>query len=222
MTQAQFDQQTKYDLLHHRRRAVMLRALPRRDANQQRLLEQSEHLLKHPVEAYNSVSLNNEAYLHELDEFALIQPPGVDRLVFVDVDGVLINLTTLLRGEAAPDCVACLNWLTDQTGAGIVISSSWRKIGVTVMRTKFREWGVTGQVVGATPYFGRVICPPWRGFPRGMEIQAYLSMVPPVKSFVILDDEADMLHLCPKLVQTSYVTGLTPAAAELARLILAG
>lgn len=222
MTQAQFETQTKYDLLHHRRRAVMLRSLPSRDSNQQRLLEQSEYLLQHPAEAYNSVSLYDEAYLYELDEFALIQPPGVDRLIFVDVDGVLINLTTLLREEAVPDCVACLNWLTDQTGAGIVISSSWRKTGLTVMRAKFREWGVTGQVVGATPYFGRVIVPPWRGFPRGMEIQAYLSLVGPVKSFVILDDEADMLHLLPKLVQTSYTTGLTPAAAELARQILAG
>jgi hypothetical protein len=47
---------------------------------------------------------------------------------------------------------------------------------------------------------------------RGQEIQAWLDGAPrygiEVESFVILDDDSDMVHLADRLVKTSFETGL--------------
>lgn len=46
------------------------------------------------------------------------------------------------------------------------------------------------------------------------------GLIPPVTSFVILDDDSDMDHLRHRLVRTTMVKGLTPEHADLAIAIL--
>jgi hypothetical protein len=47
-----------------------------------------------------------------------------------------------------------------------------------------------------------------------MEIQSWLNSHPEVSAFVIVDDDEDMAHLMPKLVKTSWHSGMTIRGAE--------
>lgn len=139
------------------------------------------------------------------------------QLVFLDIDGVLRNLEALKQHWLAhPDCVAALNRLTQDSGAVIVVSSSWRGQGrgaVKDIAQRLAQMGVTGRIVGVTPRL--------RDAPRGREIAAWLSTHRrPVEAFVILDDDADMAELGPYLVQTDSDTGLTAADVDRALRLL--
>lgn len=62
--------QTKYDLLHHRKRIIDLESLPHLSFEGRRLLEQSYRIIARPCEGYHSVNLDDIEYVKELDEFA--------------------------------------------------------------------------------------------------------------------------------------------------------
>jgi hypothetical protein len=108
--------------------------------------------------------------------------------------------------------VAALNRILADTGALIVVSSSWR-IGMNVieLREMLKEWGVVGKVLDKTPVHGF-------GDNRGDEIAAWLADYEKFRdkpeSFVILDDDADMNGLSPFLVRTLFAAGLTEADAD--------
>jgi len=153
------------------------------------------------------------------------------KVIFLDIDGVLNSRQSWAQrkhgsGTEAidPDAMARLNRLLRQSGASIVVSSSWRS---TVART--REvlcanglcWPT--RVIGCTPrsevawgehglYVARQ---------RGDEIQAWLDQHPDrVRRFVILDDGDDMGPLRRSLVQTNPDVGLTDADVERALALL--
>jgi hypothetical protein len=149
------------------------------------------------------------------------------KVIFLDVDGVLINLACFSIGgakrsgshtQAHPDCVAALNHITDATSARIVVSSVWRLGGLKKIRDILRGWGVTGKIIACTPDLahkaesGKL----WVNVQRGDEIQAWLDGFKRsrVESFVIIDDDADMKHLAGRLVQTEFSDGLTAARAD--------
>jgi hypothetical protein len=110
-----------------------------------------------------------------------------------------------------PAAIAVLNKIVEQTGAFVVVSSTWR---IGVRRTEVNGWlrgaGFTGIVLALTPVLGKR---------RGFEIQAWLDAYNKaplrrhgeVTHFVILDDDSDMEHLMPKLVQIDNSVGLTEA-----------
>ena len=135
---------------------------------------------------------------------------GERRLLFLDIDGVLVNRESVRLpriSKGAVSCVAALNRITDETGAEIVISSSWRlDFSVYELREMLRAWGVTGQVSGVT-------CRT-TGASRGREIQEWLRANGPVSSVVIIDDDSDMDSLLSCLVRTDSETGLTLEDAE--------
>jgi hypothetical protein len=141
------------------------------------------------------------------------------KIIFLDVDGVLINKTAFklayenkVREQADPPCVEQLNRVVAETGAYIVMSSCWR-IGRDIMeiRDLLRGWGVVGTTIDKTPHLPTL---------RGNEIQAWLNRYAqherygPVESFVILDDDSDMAHLKPSLVRTWIDDGLTKQKAD--------
>jgi hypothetical protein len=141
------------------------------------------------------------------------------KVVFLDIDGVLINMESCAAGSGIPhpSCVAALNSLTDRGNAFIVVSSGWR-LGRTVimLREMLKGWGVTGTVLGATPDLDTY---------RGSEIRKWLDdwcsrYGHEVESFVILDDVADMGDLMSNLVLIDYRTGLTPELVEQALRVL--
>lgn len=135
------------------------------------------------------------------------------RLVFLDFDGVLNQeIVGARRDYFLPRCIAALNEIILATGAWLIISSSWRLTWTLAENaaTLERAGVLPGRVLGKTPMLGRE---------RGHEIAAWLKQVPyAVERFVILDNQDDMVHLRPHLVQTQSAVGLT--AAEAARAIV--
>lgn len=139
------------------------------------------------------------------------------KIIFLDVDGVLINSNAIKLGFGKVDrqCVLLLNKLTDVTGAAIVFSSCWR-IGRTIeeCRELLSNWGVTGSVLDRT-------INDW-GATRGKEIQLWLNAHKEVEIFVIIDDGSDMGLLILNLVQTDFEFGFTDDDYDKALKILEG
>jgi hypothetical protein len=83
-----------------------------------------------------------------------------------------------------------LKRIIDETGAKIVISSTWRMgNGLEGMIEMWKFRNLPGEVVGITPNFM------WRTgstLQRGKEIDAYLEEHPEVTNYVIIDDDSDM------------------------------
>ena len=139
------------------------------------------------------------------------------KIIFLDFDGVLNNLTT--RGPHPgtdprfdPFNISILNQIINESSAKIVITSSWR-IDHTLeeLRHLLGQVGVMGDIIDVTPNGAP---DPIRGISnssvRGHEIQAWLNGREDVTHFVIIDDSDDMVHLMFKLVQTDDIIGLEP------------
>jgi hypothetical protein len=170
-------------------------------------------------------------------------------VIFLDFDGVIVThrqlrkpqpdsaahaLDALIAAKADPNCVAALNRLCDETGAKIVVTSSWRRLAGFVdpleyVREVLRLWGVRAEVIDVTPMLERELmvttddgnrAPLALPERRGHEIQAWLDGNPGVARFVILDDEDDMDHLRPRLVRTDIEDGLQMRHVEKAVCLL--
>lgn len=137
----------------------------------------------------------------------------MDSVLFLDIDGVLNSQEFFERARADalsrrpiwhmldPEKVTMLNEILAATGAKVVVSSSWR-IPFTMddIYAALTHRGFRGTIIGKTPSGGRT---------RGDEIQAWLDFqaTKPVR-FAILDDSADMAHLAPFLVRTTWELGM--------------
>lgn len=141
-------------------------------------------------------------------------------MIFLDVDGVIVTPRShraLGKGwlKRAPDPVAIgfLNRIARETGAAMVVSSTWRKDGPSFLR-QLRHWGYDGRVHED-----------WRtdelpGL-RGDQIQRWLDKHPEVTRFAILDDDSDMLPTqMPNFVKTHYEDGMSLQHYESLRTIL--
>jgi hypothetical protein len=137
-----------------------------------------------------------------------------DKLVFLDIDGVL-NSEIFYREKSQserykevglplcdidPRGIKELNKIVQETGAKIVISSTWRK-GETIesIQKILDSAGFKGKVIGLTPvlqYKGSS-----QTVPRGCEIHHWLGKYRDklelpwnkIVKYVIIDDDSDML-----------------------------
>lgn len=146
------------------------------------------------------------------------------RLLFLDVDGVLNHETYYMErpvgddrpyplSEFDPACVDRVNRILGETGACLVVSSSWRLDGCERLSAIFGAVGLPTEF-GVTPLLP--------GRPRGEEIAAYMEDNP-CDSYAILDDDTDMLDCqMDNFVWCHYYTGLTDARADKAVRILLG
>lgn len=136
------------------------------------------------------------------------------KIIFLDIDGVL-NVIGQGHDEYGQlfhqHFMDNLKRIIDETGAKIVVSSSWRKSGLNVMQEMWKHRGLAGEVIDVTPSLylqkGGSIqfwndkleqhpTPKIRGYsiPRGCEIEYWLNNENyEVESYVILDDDTDML-----------------------------
>lgn len=147
-------------------------------------------------------------------------------VIFLDIDGVLNNHGCYRPGNIDqfgrcpdPSCIAALNYVVSETGAVIVVSSTWRISGVQKMRETLQHWGVSGFVFDVTPRLETAKGDITLSVPRGREIQTWLDRIKDfteVDRFVILDDDSDMEHHREHLVQTDFEYGLTMAHARMA------
>jgi len=142
----------------------------------------------------------------------------VDRVVFLDIDGVLINEKYANTNMADPACVEQLNRITDRTGAKIVVSSSWKHYGLPKITLILKQWGVTGDVIDITP--------DWKGYERRWEIMGWLSdstfYQDMNNTFVVIDDEREAFPSGMFGVRTNFRHGLHTINADRAIAILEG
>lgn len=150
------------------------------------------------------------------------------KLIFLDLDGVLNNRTTMDRVTVDPENpfdiidpvnVKALNRITDATGAWIVVSSTWRfrYPARSIMQIVLSSKGVTGLVEGTTPRLP--------GFPtRGDEIQAWRNAHPDWKDvqFIVIDDNSDISPFEDRFIKTDPEFGLTETDADKAIELLGG
>jgi len=150
-------------------------------------------------------------------------------LIFLDIDGVLNSARYLAAhtdGEGVvivdgafdatahvdPECVERLNRLVADTGASVVLSSSWRiSFGMEKTQSSLAARGFAYQLADSTP---RIL-----GEPRHTEIRAYLSNYAEWPPFVILDDAAEAgIGLVEQFVHVR--DGLEDAHIDQARAVL--
>ena len=149
------------------------------------------------------------------------------KIIFLDIDGVLNCESAYRNGECQYQewiwedsrkdhyqrfCVRSkelLNKLIDETGAKIVISSTWRHSGIEFMKKVWEMEEMSGEIIGITPSLRT------KGLhiPRGIEIQYYLendlkfhhinwdSTIQQeymdrsgIENYIIIDDDSDMLY----------------------------
>lgn len=155
------------------------------------------------------------------------------KVIFLDIDGVL-NSEEFWKNEAQhvrkkkaiaegrshdeasaianmdPNAVERIMRIVKETGAEIVVSSTWRFDDSICYKLRFM--GIP-QIYGITP--GTV-----KRY-RGEEIKLWLDEHPEVIDYVIIDDDNDMLdEQDSHLVQTSWLTGITDYDVEKAINIL--
>ena len=142
------------------------------------------------------------------------RPEPPNRIVFLDIDGVLAPIRRWDRyGDLEAACVQVLNDIVASGAADVVVSSTWRH-GKTVaeLQEMLEAEGFVGRVLDKTPS-------DIRGASRGDEIAAWLADHA-VDGCVIIDDHADMGALRTHLVQTHPAHGLQPADAARAVAVL--
>ena len=152
------------------------------------------------------------------------------KIIFLDIDGVLNCENAYLRrlthgfcqykefevktGEKDhyqtfyPPCKKLINKLIEETGANVVISSTWRSSGLEWMRRVWQEEGMSGEIIDITPRFYHEKF----SVPRGIEIKEWLSSKgfekinwseeeqqkyiekSGIENYIIIDDDSDMLY----------------------------
>lgn len=150
------------------------------------------------------------------------------KVIFLDIDGVLnhekhyewllgTDEPTLLQrvypySEINPKSCQFLNDIIKETGAKIVVSSSWRLDGENRLNSLFKHFGLP-RIYSTTPCLNTA---------RGIEIDAWLGSHPEVDTYVILDDDEDMNeHQLPYFIKTNpYGDGLNKEVKDKAIKIL--
>lgn len=133
------------------------------------------------------------------------------KVIFLDIDGVL-NVWGTERDEFGTifqtHFVENLGKIVAETGAKIVISSTWRYAGLERMQEMWEKRGLPGEVIDITPdctYLHNEGLFEWIDqVERGHEIDYWLSENPEVKDYIILDDCNDFLkHQLSRFVRTA-------------------
>lgn len=161
------------------------------------------------------------------------------KIIFLDIDGVLNVIPQGHDHFGAifhKHLVDNLAYIIENTGAKIVISSTWRFSGLQIMQEMWSQRELPGEVIGITPFL-RNEKDATESVERGYEINDWITtnvlrkLNNELFSYVIIDDDNDMLteqqenfvrtfgnHKHPDKVDYGY--GLTRICAEKAIHIL--
>ena len=132
-------------------------------------------------------------------------------VIFLDIDGVL-NVFSHDHDEFGSQfhqhLVDNLRRVIDETGAKIVISSTWRYSGLERMQEMWEKRNLPGEVIDITPdctYLHNEGLFEWLDqVERGHEVEYWLNEHPEVGQYVIFDDDNDFLpHQRNNFVRTS-------------------
>lgn len=116
------------------------------------------------------------------------------------------------ENQIDPEAVKHLNSILEKTDCKVIVSSVWRRsrpIGqlVALLISRGLDKKFYRHFIGTTPILNAE---------RGLEIQKWLDDNKKylIKNIVICDDDSDMLHLMPYLVQCDCNEGLTEERAN--------
>jgi hypothetical protein len=132
------------------------------------------------------------------------------KAIFLDFDGVLNVIPQGhddFGGIFHPEFVENLKRIIEETGAKLIISSSWRHMGLEKLHMMWEHRGYPGEIIGITPDLWRNVVGEdfHEKMQRGHEIQAILDQYYQITNYVILDDDDDMLiSQRGNFVKTSY------------------
>lgn len=150
-------------------------------------------------------------------------------IVFLDIDGVLntdnyydslvleneiCGTKNIVRDDYGhffdPTSVRWLKLILEKNHAKIVITSSWRFMGLDMMRNMWKERNLPGEIYGIT----EVMLNCYKdGIPtRGHEIRDFIHSHPEIDNYVILDDSYDFLNNQKEhvvIVDTKYGLDIT-------------
>jgi hypothetical protein len=114
---------------------------------------------------------------------------GKNKIIFLDIDGVL-NVYENGSDEFGKlfykQYEENLRRIIEETGADIVISSTWRYAGLDKMQLMWEMRDLPGRVIGITPFFREHLTK------RGEEIAEWIRENN-ISNYCIIDDCADML-----------------------------
>lgn len=143
------------------------------------------------------------------------------KVIFLDIDGVLNSEEGFKRSHEAgikdwnmlePELVERFNRLVEETGADVVLSSTWRLD--PDWHEVMLKGGLKCTFLGRTPRMPRPFGTSHEYAERGKEILEWLSINPyGVTTYAIIDDDPDFLPEQP-LFRTSFKTGLTEEICE--------
>ena len=156
------------------------------------------------------------------------------KVLFLDIDGVLNTkywYTQMDRNTPKdkygyafdPNAVANLKRIVEDTGAEIVISSSWKCMGLFQMEDMWRDRNLPGRIIGITPnsvsdemLLNADIDSIELFHIRGEEIKEWLMKhAKRVSSYAIIDDMDNMLpEQQSHFVQTNPEVGITEGDAD--------
>lgn len=161
------------------------------------------------------------------------------KIIFLDIDGTLNNAEFYNRKAASdfesinhpynefdPNSIDKLNWLVNETGAKVVITSTWR-LGYTLeqLQQLFFKLGFKGEIISMTGIGCRECV---RGneiftwIKNNQELLGYESYFEYDK-YVILDDDSDMLlRQKNNFIQVDRQVGITNTVIYTAIKILNG
>lgn len=142
------------------------------------------------------------------------------KILFLDFDGVITTYQS--KWKIDMDKIKIINDICDKTDAKIVVSSSWR-IGyrgvVHTFQEYLKQYFVKNEYVGLfkfNKFIDNIIGLTDSGSCRGNEIKFYMNEHPEVDSYVIVDDDSDMLdEQLFNFVQTDTYEGITERDAKL-------
>ena len=160
------------------------------------------------------------------------------KVIFLDIDGVLNpkwwdrkKHIDIYGGAFDPKAVANLAQIIEKTGAEIVISSSWKELGLSELRNMWKERKLPSKVIDVTPnYMSDEMLQNAdlndtdidHLYIRGCEIKGWLNLHgADVSHYVIIDDMDDViLEQQSHLVQTDPEIGISDWDATMAIMIL--
>lgn len=162
------------------------------------------------------------------------------KVIFLDIDGVLNTKWWYTQMDSNthkdkygyafdPKAVANLKRIIEETGADIVISSSWKCFGLSQMEDMWNERNLPGKIIDITPnsvsdelLLNADIDSIEMFHIRGEEIKEWLSKHGKrISNYVIIDDMDNMLpEQQSYFVQTNPEVGITKEDSEKAINIL--
>ena len=168
------------------------------------------------------------------------------KIIFLDFDGVLNTEHNqnmhMYHGKPwkdkhgaffDPDAVAELKRIVEETGADIVIESSWKHLGLEAMKQMWSDRNMPGNVIDVTPSSASDKwllnadlddVDPGRTQWKGVEIASWIAdNLHEDARYVIIDDEYVILDSqLPHFILTNPYDGITPELADRAIKILNG